>query len=85
MRNWSAAVSYTHLLESELFGYVAGAFTGARSEGKAGLFELAHQGTIFLDEINSMPMGLQAKLLRVIEPVSYTHLDVYKRQRWKMP
>ena len=55
------------LLESELFGYVAGAFTGARSEGKAGLFELAHQGTIFLDEINSMPMGLQAKILRVIE------------------
>ena len=55
------------LLESELFGYVSGAFTGARSEGKAGLFELAHQGTIFLDEINSMPLGLQAKILRVIE------------------
>lgn len=55
------------LLESELFGYVGGAFTGARKEGKAGLFELAHKGTIFLDEINSMPLNLQAKILRVIE------------------
>ena len=55
------------LLESELFGYVSGAFTGARKEGKVGLFELAHKGTIFLDEINSMSPGLQAKLLRVIE------------------
>ena len=55
------------LLESELFGYVAGAFTGARKEGKAGLFELAHNGTIFLDEINSMSLSLQAKILRVIE------------------
>jgi len=55
------------LLESELFGYVGGAFTGARREGKAGLFEMAHEGTIFLDEINSMPLNLQAKILRVIE------------------
>lgn len=55
------------LLESELFGYVSGAFTGAKKEGKAGLFELAHGGTIFLDEINSMPLSLQAKVLRVIE------------------
>ena len=55
------------LLESELFGYVGGAFTGAKKEGKAGLFELAHEGTIFLDEINSMPLGLQAKILRVIQ------------------
>ena len=55
------------LLESELFGYVGGAFTGARKEGKAGLFELAHNGTIFLDEINSTPLSLQAKILRVIE------------------
>lgn len=55
------------LLESELFGYVEGAFTGARKEGKAGLFELAHGGTIFLDEINSMSLKLQSKLLRVIE------------------
>ncbi|MCU6762704.1 (S)-limonene 6-monooxygenase [uncultured Roseburia sp.] len=55
------------LLESELFGYEGGAFTGARREGKAGLFELAHEGTIFLDEINSMPMELQGKILRVLE------------------
>lgn len=55
------------LLESELFGYVGGAFTGARKEGKAGLFELAHNGTIFLDEINSTPLSLQTKILRVIE------------------
>lgn len=55
------------LLESELFGYVGGAFTGARKEGKAGLFELAHKGTLFLDEINSMSVNLQAKLLRVLE------------------
>jgi propionate catabolism operon transcriptional regulator len=55
------------LLESELFGYVDGAFTGARKEGKAGLFEMAHGGTIFLDEINSISPNLQAKLLRVIE------------------
>ncbi len=55
------------LLESELFGYVGGSFTGARKEGKAGYFELAHRGTIFLDEINSMSPNIQSKLLRVLE------------------
>lgn len=55
------------LLESELFGYVGGSFTGARKEGKAGYFELAHTGTIFLDEINSMSPNIQSKLLRVLE------------------
>ena len=55
------------LLESELFGYEEGAFTGARKGGKPGLFELAHGGTIFLDEINSLPLYVQNKLLRVIE------------------
>lgn len=55
------------LLESELFGYEEGAFTGARKGGKPGLFELAHNGTIFLDEITEMPMNLQVKLLRVLQ------------------
>ncbi|MEA4902545.1 sigma 54-interacting transcriptional regulator [Desulfitobacterium sp.] len=55
------------LLESELFGYEEGAFTGARKGGKPGLFELAHGGTVFLDEINSVSPALQTKLLRVLE------------------
>lgn len=55
------------LAESELFGYVEGAFTGASKSGKAGMFELAHQGTIFLDEIGDASMPVQAKLLRVLE------------------
>ena len=56
-----------NLLESELFGYVEGAFTGARHGGKVGLFELAHNGTIFLDEIGEMGLDIQARLLRVLE------------------
>jgi len=55
------------LLESELFGYVDGAFTGARKGGKMGKFELANRGTIFLDEIGEMPWAMQAKLLRVLQ------------------
>ncbi|MGL4450250.1 MAG: sigma 54-interacting transcriptional regulator [Sarcina sp.] len=58
---------HENLLESELFGYANGAFTGAKKEGKMGLFELAHRGTIFLDEIGEMPLSLQASLLRVIQ------------------
>jgi transcriptional regulator with PAS, ATPase and Fis domain len=55
------------LLESELFGYVEGSFTGAKKGGKMGLLELAHRGTIFLDEINSTSIALQGKLLRVVQ------------------
>lgn len=55
------------LLESELFGYEEGAFTGARKGGKAGKFESADGGTLFLDEIGDMPSGMQAKLLRVLQ------------------
>ena len=55
------------LLESELFGYVDGAFTGASKKGKPGLFELAHRGTIFLDEISEIPISLQGRLLRVLQ------------------
>ncbi len=55
------------LLESELFGYEEGAFTGARKGGKMGLFELAHGGTIFLDEIGELSVTLQARLLRVLQ------------------
>jgi sigma-54 dependent transcriptional regulator, acetoin dehydrogenase operon transcriptional activator AcoR len=56
-----------HLLESELFGYTEGAFTGARKAGKPGKFEMANGGTIFLDEIGDMPLHLQVKILRVLE------------------
>ena len=56
-----------HLLESELFGYEKGSFTGATVEGKIGLIELADKGTLLLDEISEMPLNLQAKLLKVIQ------------------
>jgi PAS domain S-box-containing protein len=55
------------LMESELFGYEKGAFTSASAEGKPGLFEMAHGGTIFLDEIGEVPLELQVKLLKVLE------------------
>ena len=55
------------LIESELFGYEAGAFTGARESGKPGKFELADGGTVFLDEIGDIPLHLQGKLLHVLQ------------------
>ena len=56
-----------NLLESALFGYVEGAFTGAAKRGKAGFFEMAHGGTIFLDEVSEIPLYLQGRLLRVLQ------------------
>jgi transcriptional regulator with PAS, ATPase and Fis domain len=56
-----------NLLESELFGYEEGAFTGAKKGGKPGLFEFAHMGTLFLDEIEAMSLNLQSKLLRILQ------------------
>lgn len=55
------------LVESEFFGYERGAFTGARSSGKSGLFEMANHGTLFLDEVGELPLSMQAKLLRALE------------------
>jgi PAS domain S-box len=63
-----------NLLESELFGYEKGAFTGASSSGRMGVFELADKGTLLMDEIGEMPMELQAKLLRVIQSKEITRI-----------
>lgn len=62
------------LLESELFGYEKGAFSGANAKGKPGLFELANKGTLMLDEIGDMPMDLQVKLLRAIQSQEITRI-----------
>lgn len=62
------------LIESELFGYEEGAFTGAKKGGKEGLFELSHSGTLFLDEIGTMPMELQSKILRVLQEREVTRV-----------
>ena len=66
------------LLESELFGYEAGAFTGAKEEGKPGKLELANKGTVFLDEIGDMPLSLQAKILKVIQEKSFFRIGGVK-------
>jgi transcriptional regulator with PAS, ATPase and Fis domain len=66
------------LLESELFGYEEGAFTGARRRGKAGRIELADHGTLFLDEIGDLPLNAQAKLLRVLEAGRFERLGGLK-------
>ncbi|PGQ57708.1 sigma-54 interaction domain-containing protein [Bacillus thuringiensis] len=61
----------TNLIESELFGYLGGSFTGANREGKKGLLESAHKGTLFLDEIGEMPIEIQAKLLQVLQEKTF--------------
>lgn len=64
-----------NLLESELFGYEEGAFTGAKKSGKLGLFEFAHMGTLFLDEIGEMSLTLQAKLLRILQEKEFVRIS----------
>lgn len=79
---WSAltgAAIPNELLESELFGYEEGAFTGAKKGGKKGKFELASGGTLFLDEIGDMPLGMQAKLLRVLQEKEIAKYELQKR------
>lgn len=68
-----------NLLESELFGYEKGAFTGAVREGKAGLLEVADKGTILLDEIGELPLSLQVKLLRVIQELRFMRIGGVKQ------
>ncbi|WP_342649797.1 sigma-54-dependent Fis family transcriptional regulator [Pseudomonas sp. REB1044] len=69
------------LIESELFGYVAGAFTGASSKGMQGLLQQAHGGTLFLDEIGDMPLNLQTRLLRVLAEGEVAPLGAARRER----
>ena len=67
-----------NLLEAELFGYEKGAFTGAHQKGKPGLFELAQEGTLMLDEIGDLPFAMQAKLLKCLEDLEIMHLGGLK-------
>jgi transcriptional regulator of acetoin/glycerol metabolism len=67
-----------NLIESELFGYAGGAFTGARREGAVGKIQQAHGGTLFLDEIGDMPLGMQARLLRVLQERSVSPIGSLK-------
>jgi transcriptional regulator with PAS, ATPase and Fis domain len=69
------------LIEAELFGYVDGAFTGARKGGQVGKFEQAHSGTIFLDEISEMPSHMQAKMLRVLQEKEVTPLGCTRTRK----
>ena len=74
-----AAISY-NLLESELFGYEEGAFTGAKKGGKSGLFDMAYGGTLFLDEIAEIPLTLQGKLLEVMQSKTYFRVGGTKKR-----
>lgn len=74
----------TQLLESELFGYTKGAFTGALAQGKVGLMEAADKGTLLLDEVGEMPMDLQVKLLRVLETKQITPVGTVKSKNVDM-
>ena len=69
------------LMESEFFGYAKGAFTGANSQGKLGLLEIAHRGTFFLDEIGELPLSLQSKLLRTLETGEIQRVGDTQRRR----
>ena len=68
-----ASIPY-NLMESELFGYEEGAFTGAKKGGKKGYFEMAYGGTLFLDEIGEIPFQLQGKLLEVLQSKTFFHV-----------
>ncbi|WP_419742974.1 sigma-54 interaction domain-containing protein [Paraclostridium dentum] len=70
-----------NLLESELFGYEGGAFTGANSKGKIGLVELANEGTLFLDEIGDIPKELQSKFLQLIQDKTFTSVGGVKTKK----
>jgi PAS domain S-box-containing protein len=70
-----------NLIESELFGYAPGAFTGAHPKGRVGFFEMAEGGTIFLDEIGEMPLALQSKLLRVLQDRELTPVGSSKARK----
>lgn len=71
------------LIESELFGYSSGAFTGANKNGKVGLLEASQKGTLFLDEISAMPYNLQVKLLHVLQEKSYFRLGETKERKFE--
>lgn len=71
-----------NLLESELFGYEKGAFTGASERGKAGKFEQADGGTIFLDEIGDMPLQLQVKILHILQSMRFERVGGTGKSLW---
>lgn len=70
-----------HLLESELFGYEEGAYTGSKKGGKPGLYEIADKGTLFLDEVGELPLPLQAKLLRTIQEGTFRRVGGTREQK----